>query len=306
MSTESGILAAMLNQYQNNTAEKTKSEGSKNFDTKNYFGTFLGDKEQSAIKKIRILPTKDGSTPFVEVHTHSGMVGSDKKVFPCLKAEKKKDCPFCEARELLYASGTDADKEIAKKYFSRKMYVVKVIDRDNEDHGVKFWRFNDDYRKTGILDKIFGVLQAVNKDITDPTTGRDLMVMIARDQNKRPVVQSISHLDPSPLSISDETAAAWLADERTWEDVYSVRDYDYLEIIVKGGTPVYDKEQKKFVNKDEVVAPTENTKLDAELTLGVQNVKAGIQPAKVVEVKEVVSTVVENVSEPEDDSDLPF
>jgi transcription initiation factor IIE alpha subunit len=46
------------------------------------------------------------------------------------------------------------------------MYIAKVIDRDN-DEGVKFWRFNHDYRKEGIFDKIHGVLNSVkkNKDI---------------------------------------------------------------------------------------------------------------------------------------------
>lgn len=301
MSNQSNILAAMLNQYQTNTAEKSKGD-SKVYDLKNYFTTFLTDKQSTATKRIRILPTKDGSSPFVEMHGHKAQVDGEFKTFPCLKAEKKMDCPFCEARELLYASGTEADKELAKKYGTKKMYIVKVIDRDNEADGVKFWRFNHDYRKTGTLDKIFGVLQAVNKDITDPTTGRDLLVMIAKDQNKRPVVQSISHVDPTPLSEDAALVAEWLADERTWEDVYSVRNYEYLEIIVKGGSPVWDKEAKKFVNKNETAAPTEKAKLDAELTLGVQNVKPTIKPATQV----AAPVAVEAEADEEVEDDLPF
>jgi hypothetical protein len=57
-------------------------------------------------------------------------------------------------------------------------------------NGIKFWRFNHDYRKQGIFDKIYGVLEATKQDITDPEKGRDLLVMIARDQNNRPTVAS--------------------------------------------------------------------------------------------------------------------
>ena len=78
------------------------------------------------------------------------------------KHEKDEDCPFCEAREALLSTGEAADKDLAKKYYPRLMYVVKVIDRDNEEDGPKFWRFNHDFRKTGILDKIMGVMSAIS------------------------------------------------------------------------------------------------------------------------------------------------
>ena len=277
--TNTSALAAMLKQYENNTNSYTKSE-KKVYDLKNYFTTFLKDKEKSATKRIRILPTPDGSTPFVEVHGHKMQVEGEWKTFICLKHEKNEDCPFCEAREALLAT----DKELAKKYSAKKMYVVKLIDRENEEDGPKFWRFNHDYRKTGTLDKIYGVLQAVNKDITDPTTGRDLLVLIARDQNNRPVVQSISHMDPTPLSEDATLAAEWLADTRTWEDVYSIKSYDYLEIIVKGGVPTWDKETNKFIDKASISEPTESDNLDSELSLGVQNVKENIVASNAVPV----------------------
>ena len=297
--SNTNILAAMLKQYESNTNSYTKTEA-KTYDLKNYFTTFLKDKERTATKRIRILPTKDGSTPFVEVHGHKIQVEGEWKTFTCLKHEKNEDCPFCEAREALLATGKESDKELAKKYSAKKMYVVKVIDRDNEADGPKFWRFNHDYRKTGTLDKIYGVLQAVNKDITDPTTGRDLLVMIARDQNNRPVVQSISHVDPSPLSEDADLAKEWLSDERTWEDVYSIKSYEYLEIIVKGGVPTWDKDAKKWIDKASITASEEGDNLDEELTLGVQNVKSNITASQATPQAAPVA------SEEEADDDLPF
>ena len=43
-------------------------------------------------------------------------------------------------------------KEMAREYTPRKYYVVKGIDRDNEDHGVKFWRFKHKYTGDGVMD----------------------------------------------------------------------------------------------------------------------------------------------------------
>jgi hypothetical protein len=297
--SNTNILAAMLKQYESNTNSYTKTE-QKVYDLKNYFTTYLKDKEKSATRRIRILPTKDGSSPFVEVHGHKMQVDGEWKTYVCLKHEKGEDCPFCEAREALLATGKESDKELAKKYSAKKMYVVKVIDRDNEADGPKFWRFNHDYRKTGTLDKIYGVLQAVNKDITDPTIGRDLLVMVARDQNNRPIVQSISHVDPSPLSDDADLANEWLADERTWEDVYSVKPYEYLEIVVKGGVPTWDKDAKKWVDKASMTASEDGADMDAELTLGTPNVKPNVVASN------AAPQVAPIADGGDDEDDLPF
>jgi hypothetical protein len=306
--SKNDALAAMLKQYENNSSSYSKNSSAKEYDLKNYFTTHLPDKQKTATKRIRVLPTSDGSTPFREIHGHKMQVDGEWKTFVCLKHEKDEDCPFCEAREALLASGKESDKELAKKYGAKKMYVVKIIDRDNEADGVKFWRFNHDYRKQGIYDKIYGVLTAIKQNITDPQTGRDLMVMIARDQNNRPVVQSISHMDPSPLSDDAEVSAEWLSDTRTWEDVYSVKPYDYLEIIVKGGIPTWDKEAKKFIDKASV-SSQESDDLDEELSLGTPNIKSNVTAASAPATKATKVAVVEpdeDDDEKEEEDDLPF
>lgn len=302
-------LSAMLSQYENSSNSYAKKESSKVYDLKNYFTTHLSDKQKSATKRIRIIPTEDGSSPFVQIHGHKMQVDGEWKTFICLKHQKEEDCPFCEAQDALRATGKEQDKELAKKYSARKMYVVKIIDRDNEADGIKFWRFNHDYRKQGILDKIYGVLQAVNKDITDPQTGRDLLVMLARDQGNRPIVQSISHVDPSPLSDDADLAAEWLADARTWEDVYAIKSYDFLEIVVKGGIPTWDKEEKKFIDKASLTVSDEIASLDEELSLGVSNVKPTVSTPKTTQPAATKTTpVVDEDSEVDDDvlDDLPF
>lgn len=295
MSNEKNALDAMLAQYEKNNAPKyAKSETAKVYDLKNYFNTYIKEGVKSATKQIRILPSNDGSTPFVEMHAHKVQVDGEWKTFPCLKHEKDEACPFCEARETLLSTGKEADKELAKKYNARKMYVVKVIDREHEEEGVKFWRFNHDYRKEGIYDKIYGVLAAIKKDVTNPDNGRDLLLTINRNQNGVPVVSAVASLDPSVLSEDEETKESWLGDTRTWEDVYSVRTYDYLKIIVKGGVPMWDKEEKQFVDKNAVSAKSEE---EEEVTMGVENIKSSILAAEPTTIA---------ASTEEDDDDLPF
>ena len=302
MSNEKSALEAMLAQYEKNNAPRYEKKSEKVYDLKNYFNTFIKDGINAATKEIRILPSQDGS-PFVEVHGHKVQIEGEWKTFACLKHQKGEACPFCEAREELLATGKESDKELAKKYNARKMYVVKVIDRENEEWGVKFWRFNHDYRKEGIFDKIHGLLTALktNKDVTNATSGRDLAISIQRNQNKIPVVTSISALDATPLSEDAELAEKWLSDTRTWEDVYSVRTYDYLEIIVKGGVPVWDKDEKKFVDKEALKSESNSTQ-EEEITMGIDNVKANLQAATITEPKATETSVT---TEDEED-DLPF
>lgn len=299
MSNEKNALDAMLEQYEKNNAPRPVKTEAKVYDLKNYFNTYIKEGVKSATKQIRILPTANGESPFVELHAHKVLVDGEWKTFPCLKHEKNEACPFCEAREALLATGKDSDKELAKKYNARKMYVVKVIDREHEEEGVKFWRFNHDYRKEGIYDKIIGVLNAIKKDVTNADNGRDLLLTINRNMNGIPVVSAVASLDPSVLSEDQEMKDLWLADARTWEDVYSVRTYDYLEIIVKGGIPVWDKEDKRFVDKAALSADNSTSKLEEELTMGVENVKANLQVAETVET-------TTSVIPPVEEDDLPF
>lgn len=289
-------LKAMLAQYESKSKPQYEKTTDKVYDLKNYFNTFIKDGVKSSTKTIRIVPTADGSSPFIEFHGHKVQVDGQWKTFACLKEEKDSPCPFCEARDLLNATGTDANKELAKKYKSKLMYIVKVIDRDAEEEGVKFWRFNHDWRKEGIMDKIHGLINAIKKDITDVNTGRDIVLTINRNQNNVPVVSAIASLDASLLSEDATKVAEWTSDSRTWEDVYSVKNYEYLEIVVGGEVPVWDKEAKKFVAKSGVKAEGGDG-LEAELTMGVENVKAGVQAA-------TNTTAVTTEAEAEDD--LPF
>jgi hypothetical protein len=311
-------LDSILKQYEENS---TSSSSGKSYDLKNYFTVRLADGEKSGSKRIRILPAPNGGSPFVEVYIHKLQINGVWKKFICLNHMFDKDCPFCEAREALLATGKAEDKELAKNYGSRRAYVLKVIDREAEEEGVKFWRFNHDYRNEGIFDKIIGIFKN-KKDITDVTTGRDLTIEMTRNQKNNTIINAIIPEDAEPLSADAELSALWLADARTWEDVYAVKNYEYLEIVVKGGEPVWDKVGACWADKA-TIKEEEKQELDAELSIGAAKVetpkaapvdaKAAEKPvaktsstaAKAPVAKATVKPTAPVVTE-EPDDDLPF
>ena len=295
--TNDPVMEAILKQYESNS---TKSTGKKTYDLKNYFSTYLQEGVKTGTKTIRILPAADGGTPFKEIHVHTYQVNGQWKKFPCLKHNFGKECAFCEAREKLLATGKDSDKELAKKFGSRKMYVLRVIDRDHEDDGIKFWRFNHDYRNQGTFDKLISIIKR-RGNVTDLVTGRDIIIDMQRDQMGKTIISGIIDADPLAASEDASTVEAWMADTRTWEDVYSIKGYDYLEIIVKGGEPTWSTTENGWVDKL-TAEDTDTKELASEITMGDDAEKANAEVKVEVEKKVVAKEVVSD----EEEDDLPF
>lgn len=257
------------------------------FDEKNYFSTMLPKGVKSESKNIRILPIKgkEGDIFWEEMYAHSIKVDGKWRKFACLEHSKEEDCPFCETYRALKAKGTEQADEDAKKYKAKRFYVLRVIERGKEEEGVKFWRFGHNYKQQGVLDKLVNVLKKVGHDITNPETGRDVSIDIALDYtlNKNtpiPMVQSITYpLETSVLG-TKEQMEEWLNDERTWEDLYPIKSYDYLAIIAKGGIPKWSKTLEKFVDSSELEDEengveneyqSEKNAIEKELTMGTES-----------------------------------
>ena len=220
---------------------------------KKYFAAILTQNETSGQKRLRILPTPDGSSPFKEVWYHEVQVeGKWNKIYDPGKNDNERS-PLTEIHDELMSTGKESDKELAKAYKPRKFYIVKVIDRDNEADGVKFWRFKHNYKNEGILDKIIPIWKAKG-DITDPVNGRDLIIELAKAKTPKgatyTVIQTVMHDDPSPVHADAETAKSWVEDPLTWVDVYSKKPVEYLEAIARGETPRWSSELGKYVYGD--------------------------------------------------------
>ena len=258
---------AVLAQYEKNknAASGNNNKMSSEDRLKRYFTTVLPKGSKGEERRIRILPTKDGSSPFVEVKFHEVQVdGKWVKLYD--PAQEGKRSPLNEVCEGLMMSGVDSDKELARNYRSRKFYIVKVIDRDHESDGVKFWRFKHNHKGDGVIDKIFPIFR--NKgDVTNPDNGRDLILSLtltkAGTGKEYTVINSVLNDDPSALHTDADVAKTWLDDELTWSDVYSRKSEDYLEMVARGEVPRWDTASSKWVSnlttEETIGAPKSST-----------------------------------------------
>lgn len=245
-------LDAVLAQYEKSTQSSNSSTSKMSSEDrmKKYFAALLKDNEKQGQRRVRILPTTDGSSPFKEVWFHEILVdGKYQKFYDPGKNDNERS-PLNEVYEELMSTGKEADKQLATQYRARKFYIVKVVDRDNEQDGVKFWRFKHNYKQEGILDKIIPIWKAKG-DITDPDKGRDLILELTKAKTPKgafyTVIQTVMYDDPSAISEDTDQMADWVGDELTWEDVYSKKPVEYLEAIARGETPRWDSEKGGYV-----------------------------------------------------------
>ena len=264
-------LDAVLAQYEKNkqTTGPSKPMMSQEDRLKQYLSIALPKGTKSGEKIIRILPTADGTSPFKEVYFHNTQIqGRWMKLYDPGKDSEGKPSgersPLNEVEEALRLAGDAQSKELARSYRSQKFYIVKIIDRDNEEDGVKFWRFKHNWRGDGPIDKIIPIWQKKG-DVTDINEGRDLTLMLQAvplpgGRGEYTTVSTVMYEDPTPLSIDEQQLKDWTEDERTWKDVYSQKPVEYLEAIAKGLDPIWDSELKKYIYDDpNAVNNTTNT-----------------------------------------------
>ena len=251
MSTLDSVLAQYEKSKQSGGSGSNKMSQEERM--KKYFAAILPQNQNSAQKRIRILPTKDGSSPFVEAWFHEVQVGGQwNKIYDPAKNDNERS-PLNEVYEELISTGKESDKQLASQYKARKFYIVKVIDRDKPEEGVKFWRFKHNYKNEGVLDKIIPIWRAKG-DVTDPEKGRDLIIELAKAKTPKgkdyTIIQTVMYDDPTPVHTEKAQADEWVKDELTWRDVYSKKQTDYLEAIARGETPRWDSDKGGYVFGD--------------------------------------------------------
>jgi hypothetical protein len=280
------VLDAVLAQYESSKqgGSSSTSKFTQEERMKKYFAAILKDNEKQGQKRIRILPTPDGSSPFKEVWFHEIFIdGKWQKFYDPAKNDNERS-PLSEVYDELMSTGKDSDKELAKQYKPRKFYIVKVIDRDREEDGVKFWRFKHNYKQEGIFDKIIPIYKAKG-DVADSEKGRDLILELTKAKTPKgafyTVIQTVMYDDPTSVHEDEDTMNGWISDELTWEDVYSKKPLEYLESIARGETPRWDSDAGKYAYSNNEVSnvtmgggkksindvkdPQSNDKVDEEL-----------------------------------------
>ncbi len=243
-------LESILSQYEKNTKKDTGNKMSQEDRMKKYFACILPNNTSTGQKRVRILPSSDGSSPFKEVWFHEVQVdGKWVKLWDPGKNANERS-PLNEVFEELVSTGKESDKQLSANYRSRKFYIVKVIDRDAEGDGVKFWRFKHNYKNEGIMDKIIPIFRTKG-DITDVKKGRDLIIQLVKSKTPKgkeyTTIQTVMQDDSSVLSEDKDTLKSWVEDELSWEDVYSKKPVEYLEAIARGETPKWDSVTQKYI-----------------------------------------------------------
>lgn len=319
-----------------NESSKKNSNKQKAFNEKNYLNVRLDEEsgEKTKTLTIRLLPMDlETGNPFVKVHMHNVRVpkevsASGYKSYICLAKNKDIDhetygnkCPFCELNHNAYEASLKESDEIKKKNFkdisvanmSREAVIVRCIERGKEDEGVKFWKFNLRSDKTDPYNQILK-LYALRKEegeragqvlnILDIYNGRDLNITI-NEGNAAPQVLDASL--STPLSRDEEQMKEWIYDKKKWQDVFSTKPYEYLLLVSQMRIPWYDREQGKWVDKEEYTA-AHQAGAKAEEKKIQEAEKAAANPTQEVKQEPVAEEPKKDIlaSMTIQDEDLPF
>lgn len=272
-------------------AEKHQhTERKKGFDPNKYFDTQLKEGEDTRKVKIRILPVSvDNPNLYQKIDIHPMKVSrtvaaSGFKTFTCLNDptapnhDPNVKCPLCTKASELYnevdrlrkeGKGKEADtlKQEANQYLKKESYIVRLIDRSRENEGPKFWRIRKKQAEKDIrnmLIEIYNNLMDESKangeegyNVFDLQEGRDFTVTLKREPAKREgqkdsvSVHIMAESRNKPLSTDVEQANAWLKDSTRWQDLYAVRDAEYLSIIADKMIPWKDNSTGHYIPKTE-------------------------------------------------------
>lgn len=111
-----------------------KSQEKKSYDDGSW--KIEADKETgSAEATIRFLPPKDGDIPYEVIFSHffKGDDGSWCVVDRCGRTFGE-TCPICEANKALWATGREADQNVARNRKARKNYLFNIYVVDDKRH----------------------------------------------------------------------------------------------------------------------------------------------------------------------------
>jgi hypothetical protein len=266
----SNVLEAALAQYEKNTQPSSSSQRiSSEERLKMYFAAILPKGQTSGMKRIRILPPLEGQDLFwTEKYFHEVQV--DKKWVKLYDpAQDGERSPLNDVGDALKMTGSEADRKLAGQYKARKFYILRVIDRDNEQDGVKFWRIKHSLKNDGAYNKIMDLIKAKKEDITNPETGRDLTLTLTVIKNpmggEYTAITSVIPEDRSPLSDNQEQKNLWVDNQLTWQDAYSKKPVEYLQGVAEGYIPKWNDKIKKYVYGEEAEAMLGNSSVNISL-----------------------------------------
>lgn len=221
-------------------------------------------------------------------------------------------------------------RQLANENAANEYAIIRCIERGHEEDGPKFWKFglrSDEKdpmhsiiklfktRKNESIEEKYGEdffrkpqdeqNRIIEEDgfepanILDIYTGKDLKLTINAVRNKngelteKVTIDIADYGSSKPLAKTEETIEQWVNDPKLWSDVFTVKPYEYLDIVSKGGIPYFDKKENKWV--EWIDKDSQNKKVTEEELEVTNDIKESASAAKQMDV------VKQDV-----DGDLPF
>lgn len=225
-------------------------------------------KPKEGMQTVRIIPYKfNPESPFIELSFYYNLAG---KHYLSPSTFGKPD-PIQEVIEALRSSGSNEEKEIAKKLQATPRTYVPVIVRGEEELGVRYWGFGVQVYKQ--LLKL--MTNAKWGDITSWTEGNDIDIEFHKISKKKnaqgqsfpetiitPCPQKTPAVDPTRRDLMEK-----LKDQTDILKIFPLKSYEELKGAVEkwlhpeeaGQEPAEAGEQQETVAASQTAAPVAAT-----------------------------------------------
>ena len=213
------------------------------------------DKANNGYAVIRFLPAPDGEDlPFVKVYSHAFQGPGGWLIDSCLTTLNQK-CPVCEHNGQLWNSGSDANKEVARKQKRKLTYVSNIYvvkDPSNPENEGQVFLFK--YGKK-IFDKLTAAMQPEFEDeeSIDPFD----FWKGANFKLKAKNVAGYRNYDSSEFA----AAGALLNDDDALEAIWK-KQYSLNEFISPDQFKSYEEMKKRL---DSVLGSKTSSRIDEEV-----------------------------------------
>jgi len=293
------------------------------YDKKNYVNTKLEDNELEKEFQLRIIPlTNDSDDIFEEVYFHWD--NKAQKSLVCPKRTKhvpdgtNKECPYCDVEEGFWAEYRVEKDETRKKSYmasanehkAQPSSVFRTIQRENGiSDGPKFWKVSE-----AVVDDVESAKnqnKKANINIFDLKTGKDLFVKFKKEEKKQKngktklqtkYASLYADLAQTPALEDEKLLNEWVSDEKKWYNVFTLKSYEFMEIVLNGGEPWFHKPLDKWIDKKDLKAIQEEAERKVEEQAEEQTEDTGESEYD----NEAEETTTVGSTTPQEEDDLPF
>ena len=215
-------------------------------------------KPSPGTQQIRIVPYQhDKDNPFLELFFHYDL-GKRNYLSPVTHGETD---PVVEFSEKLKSTGNSDDWKLSKKLEPKLRTYVPVLVRGAESEGVKLWGFGKQ-----VYTELLGFITDPDYgDITDPSTGRDIVVDFTPSEGAGSFPKTTIRVKPNQTAATTDKAIAdkIISGQEDIFNIFKKVSYDDLKVALENWLdPNTDGEAASDLpwEKKETATPAASTK----------------------------------------------